>query len=93
MTVTDPNVAMLGMSREANWDLSTAEGMTNAIIWQTKMISVIAPGGRWIVPRSGTVYMIDHAGKRARKVLGLLPEPVITRVFEAMGWTVEGNNK
>ncbi len=76
-----------------NFNIDTEEGMANAVAWQQKMIDVLADGGRWVVPRSGTIYMIDKTNKRARKVLGLKPEPTITRVFEAMGWTVEGNDK
>lgn len=75
-----------------NLNIDTPEGMANAVAWQTKMIEVLVDGGRWLVPRSGTIYMIDKVNKRARKVLGLKPEPTITRVFEAMGWTVEGND-
>lgn len=71
-----------------NYDLSTDTGMANAIAWQTKMISVLAQGGRWIVPRSMSVYEIDHERKTARRVLGYAPEPDIAKVFEAMGWTV-----
>lgn len=70
-------------------NLNTAEGMAEAVAWQTAMISKLVQGGRWVVPRSGSIYMIDHANKRAKRVLGLMAEPGITRVFIAMGWTVE----
>ena len=72
-----------------NWNIDTPEGMANAIAWQTQMISVLKSGGRWIVPRSMTVYEIDHERKVARCCTGFRPEPTIVRVFNAMGWTVE----
>lgn len=71
-----------------NFDISTKEGMANAVAWQQGHISRLVQGGRWIVPRSGTVYEIDHERKIARRISGLLPEPDITKVFAAMGWKV-----
>lgn len=70
-------------------NIDTPQGMREAIAWQTKLVNAITQGGRWVVPRSGSIYMIDKEGKRAKRVPGLLPEPTITRVFLAMGWTVE----
>lgn len=70
-----------------NWDISTKEGMANAVQWMKAHISRIAKGGLWIVPRSVSIYVIDHANKTATKRSGF-PEPEIARVFRAMGWTV-----
>ena len=70
-----------------NWDISTPEGMKNAIDWQTKHVTRLKEGGYWAVPRSMTVYVISHKRKVAVKLCGL-PEPDIAKVFEAMGWTV-----
>jgi|SRR5882672_5525136 len=71
-----------------NYDISTPEGMANAVEWQLKLFSVIGQGGRWIVPRSGTIYTIHHKTKTAVRQLGFLPEPDIERVIKAAGWTV-----
>ena len=71
-----------------NFNIDTEEGLANAVAWQERLVATITPGGRWYVPRSGTIYMLDHDGKQAKRVAGLCPEPLITRVFEAMGWKV-----
>lgn len=69
-------------------NIDTPEGMRAAIAWQTQLVNVIAQGGRWVVPRSGSIYAIDHEGKQAKRLSGFAPEPTITRVFLAMGWKV-----
>lgn len=70
-----------------NWDISTPEGMQNAVEWQTRHVSLLAEGGYWAVPRSMSVYRINANSRTAVKLCGL-PEPDIARVFEAMGWKV-----
>lgn len=70
-----------------NFDLSTAEGLANAVVWQTRLVNSIGKGGTWVVPRSFSVYRLSHDAKVACKLCGL-PEPDIKKVFEAMGWTV-----
>ncbi len=70
------------------FDLNTYEGLRAAVKWQTRMVSMIKEGGSWIVPRSGSVYVLYHTQKKAFKMMGS-PEPDITRVFEEMGWTVK----
>ncbi len=69
-------------------NINTSEGMAEAVEEQQARVDAIAPGGRWVVPRTGSIYMLDHEGKRVKRVLGESPEPTITRVFIAMGWTV-----
>lgn len=71
-----------------NLNIDTTDGMANAVAWQERHVALLGQGGRWIVPRSGTVYEIDHANKTARRCFGFRPEPTIERVFEAMGWKV-----
>lgn len=71
-----------------NWDISTPEGLANAVDWQTKHVNRIVKGGYWAVPRSFTVYRLSHDHKVALKLCGL-PEPAIQKVFEAMGWRVK----
>lgn len=69
-------------------DISTPEGLIEAVRWQTNHVSRIREGGVWLVPRSGTVITIYHSKKHA-KFFGMLPEPDIQKVFRAMGWTVD----
>lgn len=71
-----------------SWDLNTAEGMENAIKWQLKLFSTLADGGKWIVPRSGTIFTVHHKTKTVVRALGFAPEPDIERVIRAAGWTV-----
>lgn len=73
--------------RSKLFDISTAEGLANAIEWQSQHVAQIAQGGYWAVPRSMTVYRINHDRQLAVKLCGL-PEPGIQKVFEAMGWRV-----
>lgn len=70
-----------------NYDISTPEGIENAVCWQTALISSLKPGGTWAVPRSLSIYNIDHGLKVAYKLCGTA-EPDIEKVFDAMGWKV-----
>jgi hypothetical protein len=70
-----------------NWDISTPEGMANAMAWQAAHVARVVEGGCWVVPRSFSIYQLSRANKTATKLCGL-PEPDIAKVFEAMGWTV-----
>lgn len=72
-----------------NWDVSTPEGMERAIVWTDLNFGRIVDGGRWIVPRSMSVYEISHSTKTVRRILGSFPEPIIQRVIEAAGWKYE----
>lgn len=71
-----------------NWDISTEEGMRNAMAWQTNMVALVADGGRWLVPRSGSIYEINKSTKTARLCMQMFPDPSIVKVFRAMGWKV-----
>ena len=73
---------------KVNWDIDTEEGLANAVKWQQSMISLVKQSGVWFVPRSHSMYAIDHKHKVAKKVTGF-PEPTIEKVFNAMGWTVD----
>jgi hypothetical protein len=68
-------------------NIDTPEGMMQAVAQQQALIDQIIQGGRWVVPRSGSIYMLDQGGKRAMCVLGGRV-PKVDRVFAAMGWTV-----
>lgn len=73
-----------------NWNIDTEEGMENAIKWQQGMLRMVAQGGRWVVPRSFTIFEVDHRNKTVRKCTGQAPEPIIVRVMVAAGWRVVG---
>jgi hypothetical protein len=62
--------------------------MDNAMRWMRMMLNLVKDGGIWSVPRSHSLYKIHHNHKLAVKMSGE-PEPVITQVFNAMGWAVE----
>lgn len=70
-----------------NYDLSTPEGLQNAVAWQQALVERMADQARWIVPRSMSVIVLDKVNKQAIRVMGMSPEPTIKRVFEEMGWT------
>lgn len=74
-----------------NWNISTEEGMRNAVEWQKRHVSLIATGGVWFVPRSASSITINHETKTATRTIGLMPEPDIAKVFRAMGWTWKDN--
>lgn len=67
--------------------INTPEGLKQAVEWQQAHVAMLADQARWIVPRSGSIIVIDKTNKQAIRVLGLMPEPSIQAVFEAMGWT------
>ena len=68
-----------------NYDISTKEGMANAIKWQQVLVDQLKDGGTWMVPRSLSCIAIHHSEKLAVQVSGA-PEPTIKKVFKAMGW-------
>ncbi len=77
----------MSQDKNPNWDISTVEGLKNAIEWQTNHVARISEGGFWMVPRSWSAYRLSHKAKIAVKMCGA-DEPDITKVFRAMGWTV-----
>ena len=80
-----------------NFDLSTAEGLDNAVAWQTKLVNVLKEGGYWVVPRSMTVYRLNHQRRRRRRLetglghwggsTGSYPFPPVWTVPRRVGWT------
>lgn len=71
-----------------NYDLDTEAGMSNAVKWTRATFDTIKDGGAWMVPRSMTMVRINHTDKVATLIVGLVPDPSLKRVIEAMGWTV-----
>jgi hypothetical protein len=77
------------MGGGVNFDISTPEGMENAVAWTDRLFASIVDGGRWIVPRSMSIYEINHTTKTVRRIMGAFEEPVIERVVKAAGWKYE----
>jgi len=70
-----------------NWNISTEEGMANAVAWTENLVSAMADKSVWGIPRSGTVVHIDKPAKTVT-IQSVLPDPAVPKVFKAMGWTV-----
>lgn len=79
-------MSIFNMGRGINFNIATEEGMANAVEWTNKTFAVLADGGRWIVPRSGSIYEVSHSTKTVRRIMGLFDEPEIERVIKAAGW-------
>lgn len=71
-----------------NYDINTEEGMNNAVQWVQATFAAIKDGGKWVIPRSGTIVTLDHNNKTAYILAGHTPEPDTERVIKAMGWEV-----
>lgn len=71
-----------------NYDLDTKKGMANAVEWTTKLFEQMNEGGKWIVPRSGTLITVYPERKFAEIYEGFEPDLCIERVIKAMGWNV-----
>lgn len=70
-----------------DYDLDTEEGMKNAINWTNITLGHLADGGRWYVPRSGTIItVVDRLGKRCA-IFSDSPDPSLMHVLGAAGWT------
>lgn len=70
-----------------NYDISTKEGLQNAVRWQVTHLSRIAEGGVWFVPRTCSTYTVSHKNQTLTRT-GLKPDLSINKVAAAMGWTV-----
>lgn len=71
-----------------NYDIDTDEGMENAARWVQATFAAIKDGGKWVIPRSGTIVTLDHNNKTAYILAGHTPEPDTERVIKHMGWEV-----
>lgn len=68
-------------------DIDTADGMAEAVKWQSQFLELMGDGGKWGVPRSESIYEVHPTKKIAiRERNG---EEEIDRVFKAMGWEVK----
>lgn len=71
------------------YSINTPEGMAAAVKWTTEHVAKIKQGGVWIVPRSGTIIIIDHDSKTATFTELLIGETAVKKVFHEMGWKVK----
>lgn len=75
------------------YDLDTVGGMNRAVEWTRNTFEQVRDGGRWVVPRSGTVVTIHHTRKSVTIDPGFLPDTGIERVIRAMGWKIESSEE
>lgn len=74
-----------------NFDISTPEGLRNAVAWQRAHLARITEGGVWYVPRVASSYRVSHANKTLTRS-GMKSDPTINRVLREIGWRVIENN-
>lgn len=74
-----------------NLNLDTKEGMADAVRWFLSLTFMINEGGKWAVPRSNSIYKIEHSTETITRLGGLGDEDSIRRVAEAAGWTYKEN--
>lgn len=74
-----------------SFDISTNEGMLNSIAWTRNMLSQMADGGVWYVPRCASSYRVDKRNKTLTRS-GMKPDTAINKVVAACGWTVIENH-
>jgi hypothetical protein len=78
-------------NKTLSYDLDTKHGLAASVRWLNTFLNQIADGGVWMVPRSGTSYVVRHSDKSVIKVTAALPDPSLDRVFRAAGWKVVDN--
>jgi hypothetical protein len=71
-----------------NYDTQTKEGMDNSVAWTEKLFALLSEGGVWGIPRSETLVRVYPSKKEVVITGGVMPEESLTRVIEAMGWTI-----
>jgi hypothetical protein len=74
-----------------DFDLDTPLGVAQSVNWLVGFLKHIKDGGTWLIPRSGTVYEVRHSDKVAVKIMQMLPDPSLDKVFRAAGWKVVDN--
>jgi hypothetical protein len=71
----------------ADYNLDDPKEMESAKRWIQIMLNHMNHGGMWFVPRSSSVYIVDHNLKLLYKIQGR-NEPSIKRVAKEIGWDV-----
>jgi len=74
-----------------DFDINTPRGIAQSVKWLAGYLSHIKDGGMWLIPRSGTAFEVRHSEKVAIKVMQMLPDPSLEKVFHAAGWKVVDN--
>lgn len=69
------------------YDIDTPEGMERAKVWMLTTLSLLAEGGKWVIPRSGVTYTFYHTTKTAHRP-SYLADSAADRVLRELGWTV-----
>lgn len=71
-----------------NYDIETKEGLANSVAWTERLFALMSEGGVWHIPRSATTVRVYPSKKEVVITDGLMLEESLTRVIEAMGWTI-----
>lgn len=72
-----------------NYDIKTKEGLANSVVWTERLFALMADDGAiWGIPRSETLVRVYPSKKEVVITGGMMPEESLTRVIEAMGWTI-----
>jgi len=71
-----------------NYNIDTDEGMAHAVAWTESLFAFMREGGVWGIPRSETIVRVYPSKKEVVITNGGMPEESLTRVIEAMGWTI-----
>jgi hypothetical protein len=71
-----------------NYDIDTEKGLANSVAWTESLFAFMREGGVWGIPRSETLVRVYPSKKEVVITNGGMPEESLTRVIEAMGWTI-----
>jgi hypothetical protein len=71
-----------------NYDTQTKKGLANSVAWTERLFAFMSEGGVWGIPRSETLVRVYPSKKEVVITGGMMPEESLTRVIEAMGWTI-----
>ena len=71
-----------------NYDTQTKKGLANSVAWTERLFAYKSEGGVWGIPRSETLVRVYPSKKEVVITGGMMPEESLTRVIEAMGWTI-----
>ena len=84
---------MHGMNPAGSWHVDDPEGLANACEWMRRHLDMIVDNGRWTIPRSMSVCVIDKTNKRVIRVLGMLPSRAPGRSSTRSGVDRHGNGE
>lgn len=72
------------------FDLDAEGGMQRAALWMRNLVAMIADGGMWGIPSSGSAYRFDKQKRVALCVMG--GDAPTERVLEHIGWRIRYEN-